>query len=168
MTRDQLLNAGDAILKIIVAQGEKRLDGQVGFAAVQDARGGALVGASVALGAAAAGIAAGALSLRGLGSPISVAAIVATVGFGIASFLGLWASRACNFHAAGWYPNDFAQDVADRVAETALLADFVLDLQIRLSENKTALIRRGDFYNAATYALLVTPAAAVIAAIIAS
>lgn len=168
MTKDQLMNGGDAILRIIVSQGEKRLDGQVGFAAIQDARGGALVSASVALGAAAAGIAAGALSLKGLGSPITVAAIVATIGFGLASFLGLWAGRACNFHSPGWYPNDFADDLSNGTSEMGLLADFALDLQHRLSENRTALIRRGDFYNAATYALLLTPGFALVAAFLAA
>lgn len=168
MTRDQLMNAGDAILEIVVAQAEKRLEGQVGFAAVQDARGGALVSASVALGAAAVGIAATAISVKGVGSPIAIAAIVATVGFALASCFGLWAGRACNFHTAGWYPNDFAADVADRVSRTSLMVDFALDLQIRLSQNRSALVRRGDLYNLATYILLGTPPAALIASILAT
>lgn len=157
MTREQLLNAGDAIVKIIVAQAEKRLEGQVAFAAVQDARGGALVSGSVALGAAAAAVAAGAFTLKGIGSPIGLSAAVATLGFSSAAFVALWASRACNFHSSGWYPNDFAQDLADGKTVKELDADFALDLQIRLSQNRTALIKRGDLYNAATYVLLGTP-----------
>lgn len=168
MTRDQLLSAPDGIVKIIVTQGEKRLEGQVAFAAVQDARGGSLVSASVALAAAAVGVAMAGLTLKGLASPITVGAIAGGLGFSVSSFLGLWASRACNFHAAGWYPNDFAADVAERRPVAELEVDFALDLQSRLSENMTALVRRGDFYNAATYVLLATPILALVAGLMAN
>ncbi len=168
MTRDQLMNAEDGILKVIIAQGEKRLDGQCAFASVQDARSGSFVGASVALAAAALTVAAAAITLKGVASPVAVGAIVATIGFSTSSFLGLWGSRACNFHAAGWYPNDFADDVTDGRSLKDLDVDFAIDLQCRLSENRTALIRRGDFHNAATILLLATPLLGLIAALLAA
>lgn len=167
MTRDQLMNAPDDVVQIIVMQGEKRLEGQCAFAEVQDARGGALIGASVSLAAASVAVAAAAAQWLGFDSVVSVGAICATVGFSAAALLALWSGRACNFHSAGWYPNDFAADlVAGRSADD-IQVDFVLDLQHRLSENKAALVRRGDLYNWATYCLLATPVITLIAAVIA-
>ncbi|MNS62960.1 hypothetical protein D3C72_960430 [compost metagenome] len=162
------MNAADDVVKIIVTQGEKRLEGQCAFAEVQDSRGGALIGASVSLAAAAVAVGAAAAEIVGVISPICVGAIVATVGFSTAALLALWSGRACNFHAAGWYPNDFADDVELGRSAREIEIDFALDLQHRLSENRTALIRRGELYNSATYALLGTPLAALIFSILAA
>lgn len=168
MTRDQLMNATDDVVKIIVTQGEKRLDGQCAFAEVQDARGGALIGASASLAAAAVAVGAAAAELFGATSPVSIGAIIATIGFSLAAWLALWSSRACNFHSAGWYPNDFAGDVEQGRTARDLEVDFALDLQHRLAQNRTALVRRGELYNRATYALLTTPVVALIAAYLAA
>ncbi|WP_438852965.1 hypothetical protein [Brevundimonas nasdae] len=168
MTRDQLMNASDGVMAIVVMQGEKRLEGQCAFAEVQDARGGALVGASVSLSAAAVAVAVGGAQLVGLGGPVSVGAVIATLGFSLSALLALWSGRACNFHAPGWYPNDFKDDIATGRTVRDLEVDFALDLQHRLSQNRTALIRRGDLYNWATYCLLGTPIAALVAGLLAA
>lgn len=157
MTKDQLMNVTDDVLEIIVHQGEKRLEGQCAFADVQDARGGALVGASASLAAASVAVGAAATEIFKSFGPVSVGATIATLGFSFAAFLALWASRACNFHSAGWYPNDFARDIEARATAKELRADFALDLQYRLSKNRTALSRRGDLYNWATILLICTP-----------
>lgn len=162
MSPQDFANANDAILKLIITEGEKRLDGQVSFANSQDARSGSLVGASVSLAAAAAGIAVAAAELTEAGAPVIIGAMVATFGFTIAAVLALWASRACNFDAPGWYPKDFKADVAGNRSEREIQIDFALDLEIRLRRNRKALIKRGNLYNAATWALLLTPGAAVL------
>jgi hypothetical protein len=163
-----LMRAADDVVEIVVTQGEKRLEGQCAFAEVQDARGGALVQAAVALAAAAAGVCAGAAGLKGIESPLAWAAGMATLGFSVASLLALWASRACNFHSPGWYPNDFADDLVNSRCVRSIRADIALDLQIRLSQNFTALNRRGGLYNAATIALLATPIVALVAGLLAA
>lgn len=168
MTRDEILNARDDVLAIVVAQGEKRLDGQCTFAEVQDARGGALISASVTLAAAALAVAVAAAEFAEARGPISLGSIVATLGFSLSAWLALWSTRACNFHHAGWYPNDFAADIADGRTSRDIAIDFALDLQHRLSENRRALIRRGDLYNRATWVLLGTPLVALLIAFIAS
>lgn len=168
MTKDQLMGAADDVVEIVVTQGEKRLEGQCAFAEVQDARGGALVQAAVALAAAAAGVCAGAAGLKGVESPLAWAAGAATLGFSVSSLLALWASRACNFHSAGWYPNDFADDLTNKRCAKSIRSDIALDLQIRLSQNFTALNRRGELYNAATIVLLATPVASLVVGLIAA
>lgn len=165
MTRDDLRDAGDDVVTLIVAQGEKRLAGQCSFAEVQDTRGAALISASVALAAAAAALAAAGVQLTGGMSRVAWAGAVATVGFSASAFLALWSTRACNFHSAGWYPNDFADDVSAKRSVAEMTIDFAFDLQHRLSENRTALVRRGNLYNAATITLLGTPLAALMAAL---
>lgn len=159
-----LSKASDAILKLITAEAQKRLDGQVSFANSQDARAGFLVGASVSLAAASAGVAVAAAQFKQAGTVIIAGALIATVGFTTAAVLALWASRACNFDSPGWYPNDFASDLRDGRSERAIAQDIVLDLQIRLRRNRNALVKRGNLYNAATWALLVTPLASLLAA----
>jgi len=152
------------VLKTIVEQGEKRLEAQCTFADAQDERGGGLVNAAAALAAASVALAAGAASVKGLNDPLTTGAAVGTIGFTAAAAIALWGLRSTSFHSCGWFPNDFAQDIRDRRGEKDLLADFALELQHRLSENKTALDKRGDFYNAGTIALLVTPVVALLLA----
>lgn len=113
------MNAADDVVKIIVTQGEKRLDGQCDFVASAS-----LAAATVAVGAAAA-------ELFGATSPVSVGAIIGTIGFSLAAWLALWSGRACNFHAAGWYPSDFAGDVEQGRTARDIEVDFVLDLSAR-------------------------------------
>lgn len=63
-------------------------------------------------------------------------------------------------------PNDFAGDIVARRTVSDINIDFALDLQHRLSENRTALVWRGSLYNGATITLLVTPLAALIASLL--
>ena len=168
MTRDQLMSASDGVMSIVVTQGEKRLESQCAFAEVQDARSGALVGASVSLAAAAVAVAVGGAQLVGLEGPVIAGATIATLGFSLSALLALWSGRACNFHAVGWYPNDFKDDIAAQRTVKDLEVDFALDLQYRLSQNRTALIRRGDLYNWATYCLLGKPVVSLVAGLLAA
>lgn len=167
MTRDMLMKVDDVVLEIIVQQGEKRLEGQCAFAAVQDERSGSLVGASASLAAAAVAVgAAGTEIFDGFG-PVSFGAVIAALGFCVTAGLALWSGRAKNFHSAGWYPNDFAHDVERGASPKELKVDFAMDLQMRLSQNHSILASRGKRYNYATYVLVGTLVVSLIAAYLA-
>lgn len=161
-SRTDLLAAPEAVLKIIVEQGEKRLSGQVAFADAQDQRGGAIINAAVALAAAAV-----ALGAANITKPALLAgSIVAVFGFSVAASLAMWALRSRGFHSLGYYPSDFNDDLVSHRNVQDLLADYAQELQHRLSQNKPILDERGALTNLATWVLLATPIAALIMAYI--
>lgn len=170
MIPDDLSNASESVLEIVVDQGERRLAAQCAFADAQDQRASAVVNASTALAGAAVALAAGAAASMKAGraeylsNPLVVGAAAAAVGFSIAATLALWALRSRGFHGAGYYPADFIQDVAAGKERRALLIDFALELQGRLSDNRSALEGRGDRFNAAAWTLAATPVFALVVA----
>lgn len=164
MTREDLLNSNEAVLKALVQQAEKRLEAQNAFANAQDQRCGAVINAAVALAAGSAALAAGALSKDNHNMVLAAAAAVGAIVFTIAAGIAMWANRARDFHSAGYYPHDFSQDLHPSKTEKDLLADFALDLQIRLVFNKSVLSRRGAMANWATGILLASPVLALAAA----
>jgi hypothetical protein len=168
MTRDDLLNSNEAVLKALVQQAEKRLEAQNAFANSQDQRCAAVIGAAVAMAAGAAALAAGALSKDNHNLPLAVGAAIGAVGFTVAAAVAMWANRSRGFHSTGYFPHDFAQDLDPGKTEKDLLTDFALDLQIRLSFNKGVLSARGTAANWATGMLLAAPIAALIAAFLAA
>jgi hypothetical protein len=165
MTRDQLLKAKPGIVALIREQAEKRLENQCGFADAQDGKGGALLTASASLAAASAAVAAAGLALERDVLPLLVGTGLATIGFSLAGGLAVWALRSEGFHAVGWYPQDFEDDLARKASAETVEADFVIALQSRLSENNQILERRGDRLNWSSYLLFGSPLAAAIAAL---
>lgn len=168
MTREQLLQAQPGIVALIREQAEKRLEGQNAFAAALDSKGGTLLAAAASLAAASAAVAAGALGLDNPAAPLIIAGAAATLLFSASSALAAWSLRSTGFHSVGWYPQDFAGDLENRLSPGEVEADFVIALQERLSENRPILARRGDRQNLATYFLLAAPLLAGVAALIAA
>lgn len=168
MTRDQLLQAKPGIVALIRGQGEKRLENQCGFASAQDSKGSALLTAASSLAAASAAVGAACLALERDVQPLLVGTTLATIGFSVAGALALWALRSEGFHAVGWYPQDFADDLDQKLPSEYVEADFVIALQSRLSENKVILERRGDRLNWSSYLLFGSPLIAALAALIVS
>ena len=168
MTRDQLLDAKPGIVALIRDQAEKRLDAQCGFAVAQDAKGSALLTAATSLAAASAAVCAAGLALDNDLLPLLVGTGLATIGFTLAGGLAVWALRSEGFHAVGWYPQDFADDLAQKLPAETIEADFVIALQSRLAENKAVLERRGNRLNSSSYLLFGSPLAAAVVAMVAS
>lgn len=157
MTREQLLQAQPGIVALIREQGEKRLECQNSFADALDGKGGTLLTAATSLAAASAAVAAGTLGFDEPVTPLLVAGSVATLLFSASAGLAAWSLRSTGFHSVGWYPQDFAADLENRLSSAEVEADFVLALQERLSENRPILSRRGDRQNWAGYLLLAAP-----------
>lgn len=168
MTRDQLLNAKPGIVNLIRSQGELRLANQAAFADAQDVRGSALLTAAVALAAAATAVACGAATLKGIGPAPITGAVTAAVGFTISALLSVLAMRSTGFHAGGWYPQDFEDDLTNGLNGDELEADFVLALQHRLCENRPILDRRGLTLDWSSYVMMGTPVAALLVALVAT
>lgn len=166
MIREDLTDAAEPVLTLIVAQGEKRLDAQGAFADAQDGRGTALVNAAAALAAAALALAGGSFTTLGLAAPLTIGGFVGFVGFTVAASLGLWALRSRGFHACGFYPDDFVEDIKAGKSLAQLHEDFVLELQIRLAENKRILEGRGQWIDKAAWTMIGTPFVAGLAGLI--
>ncbi|HQR89312.1 MAG TPA: hypothetical protein PLH31_08625 [Caulobacter sp.] len=161
-SRAELLAAPEAVLRIVIEQGEKRLAGQIAFADSQDQRGGAIINAAVALAAAAVALGAANITKPSL----FVGSVIAVTGFSAAASIAMWALRSRGFHSLGYYPSDFNDDIIEGKTVKDLLVDYAQELQHRLSENKPILDERGTLTNLATWALLGTPIGALIAAYI--
>lgn len=164
MIRDDLKGAGEPVLKLIVEQAEKRLAAQCGFADAQDTRGTSLVNAAAALAAASVALGGGSYIAQKAVEALTVGSLVGLVGFTISACLGLWALRSGGFHACGFYPDDFVQDLQANRSTRDLYEDFALDLQIRLTDNKHALNRRGQRTDLAASVLIATPLVALVGA----
>lgn len=168
MTRDQLLKAKLGIVALIREQGEKRLENQCTFMDALDAKGGALLTAGASLAAAATAVASGAAALDTPAVPVMWGGGAAAVGFTLSALLAVLSQKSSGFHSVGWYPQDFAADIAEELSREEVEADFVVALQERLSENKAVLERRGDLQDWASYALAASPVLALITAYLAA
>ncbi|GLS02731.1 hypothetical protein GCM10007859_27620 [Brevundimonas denitrificans] len=166
MTRDQLLKAKPGIVGLIREQAEKRLEAQGESADAQDVKGAAFLTAGASLAAAATALAAASMAFKPLPISAIFGASLAAVGFTAGSALAAWSLRSVGFHTCGWYPQDFAGDLEQRLSPKEVEADFVIALQSRLSENRPILERRGDRLNWSSYLMLATPIAALICAIV--
>lgn len=164
MFREDLKDATEPVLALIVAQAEKRLDAQCSFADTQDTKATSLVNAAAALAAAALALGGGSLAL-GQSGAVTVGAFTGLAGFIAAASLCLAALQSNAFHSCGFYPVDFVGDVKAGRSVRDLHEDFALDLQIRLSENKRSLASRGKLIDSAAWVLSATPPLACIAAL---
>ena len=154
LSEADLAGADEAVLKVIVEQGEKRLSAQCDFVEVQEARAGDFS-------TAAATIAAGAVAVAGAtignaGHMLFSAASVATVGFSAAAAVAFWSIRSGDFDSVGWYPVDFVDDLRNKRSGAEVRNDFILDLDIRLSRNAASLARRGKLFNIAAGLMVAT------------
>lgn len=168
MTRDELLAAKPGIVDLIRGQGESRLANQAAFADAQDVRGSALLTAAVSLAAAATAVACGAAALKEIGPAPIAGGIAAAAGFTVSALLAVLAMRSTGFHAVGWYPQDFEDDLANNLSNDEVKADLVLALQRRLAENKPILNRRGNTLDWSSYLMMGTPAFALVVALLVS
>jgi hypothetical protein len=172
VVRDDLEDADEAVLEVILDQGEKRLTAQCTFADAQDQRGSSIVNSATALAAAAVALAVSsaasskAHTLGQMLSPLVTGSSVAALGFSVAAAIALWSLKSRGFHGCGYYPKDFTLDLHNKKSLEQIQKDFVLDLQLRLVENGKVLSARGQWFDWASRILIATPAVALVAATI--
>jgi len=160
MTPPEFAAATEVVRKLIYEQAASRLESQVAFATTHDSRATTLVSWSASLGAASAGFSIKAISDHAL--PLAWAAGLAAAGFTLAACLSLLSVRSRGFHAKGWYPHDFLEDLKSSKPANEIEADIIEDTETRLRHNARILEVRGRFFNAAVVTVGATPLVAFI------
>ncbi|MGQ3112319.1 MAG: hypothetical protein ACT6RD_07490, partial [Brevundimonas sp.] len=141
---------------LIISQAERRLADQNSFAQAADARAATITGASSALAAASAGLLG--VALTGTPNfPLAAGSVVGVVGFATAAHHALRSARCLQFHAAGYPPNAFVEDIDGQKSQALIEAEMMAELDTRLAFNSEVLRDRGDMIDAALKRLWATP-----------
>lgn len=165
MTTSLYRKASSKLLDLILSEANQRLGAQNAFAQAADQRASLLSGANAALCAAAVGVFAQSLvSAKDL--PVLVSAIVAAIGFGVATWLAMRSAKCADFHPPGFYPLDFTDDLKTGKSFHEIRSEIAAIYDARIDFNGRKLVWRGKQTDRSTQAMLVTPVLTIAAAFI--
>lgn len=164
MTSSTYVRASSKQLDLIIDQANQRLNAQNTFAQAADQRASLLTGANAALCVAAVGVLAQSLTANRL-IPLSVGAVVAMIGFGIATWLAMSSAKCADFHPSGFYPKDFISDIRGRISLHQIRSVIAEIYDERIEFNGKTLVWRGKRADLASTTMFVTPIVSALAAL---